>query len=212
MFTRSTHYHRKPIRAVNTFVRGLNTFDLAKISLDPDEMVASAQEQTGLADFGDTSFFEPIKALCRAFEEEAGLNPLGRFMNRANILRILKHRLLAEELIKGHPEIVERILPDPVVVVGLARSGTTRLHRLLASDERFVHVKSWESMNPVPYPESFAARDRREPLKDPRITMIKYKLEDFGLTETQVDQTLMFYRKRFNIPYETVNPHTGLAN
>ena len=36
----------------------------------------------------------------------------------------------------------------------------------------------------------------------------KYNLEQFGLTADQVDMELMFYRERFQIPYETANPHT----
>ncbi len=36
----------------------------------------------------------------------------------------------------------------------------------------------------------------------------KYSLTDFGLDAQDVDQRLMFYRQRFNIPYETKNPHT----
>jgi len=37
----------------------------------------------------------------------------------------------------------------------------------------------------------------------------KYTLEQFGLSAPQVDERLMFYRERFDIPYETGNPHTA---
>jgi hypothetical protein len=36
----------------------------------------------------------------------------------------------------------------------------------------------------------------------------KYSLGDFGLDKADIDQRLMFYRQRYNIPYETTNPHT----
>jgi hypothetical protein len=39
----------------------------------------------------------------------------------------------------------------------------------------------------------------------------KYSLADFGLDRDDVDQRLMFYRERFNIPYETRNPHIAAA-
>ena len=112
-------------------------------------------------------FLQPMELLIRSLQEEADLNPLGRFMNRTNILRLLKHRLYVQDLVKRHPEILERTIPDPVVVVGLARSGTTRLHRLLAADQRFLHLKAWETVYPVPYPECFQARDAGA--ADPRI-------------------------------------------
>ena len=40
----------------------------------------------------------------------------------------------------------------------------------------------------------------------------KYNLSDFGLDAQEVDERLMFYRQRFNIPYETKNPHTTAAH
>lgn len=144
---------------------------LARISLEENNLIATAREKTGLSDFGDERFFEPMRLLLRALESEAELNPVGRFMNRASIVRILKHRLYVQDLLTRHPEILERELPDPVVVVGLARSGTTRLHRLLACDQRFLHLKAWETVNPVPYPESHTAA------VDPRITAIEQGLK-----------------------------------
>ncbi len=39
----------------------------------------------------------------------------------------------------------------------------------------------------------------------------KYSLADFGLDTQDVDRRLMFYRERFNIPYETKNPHLASA-
>ena len=153
---KSTDYHRRPIRALNTVLRGLSLAGLATFPLQQDQLVATARKATGLRDFGDEGFLDPMQRLITALENEADLNPLGRYMNRTNILRLLKHRLYAHELLTRHPEILERQIPDPVVIVGLARSGTTRLHRLLASDRRFLHLKSWETVFPVPYPECFA--------------------------------------------------------
>lgn len=167
---KATDYHRKPIRALNTVLRSASALGLARFSLQRDNLVAAARKSTGLWDFGDECFLDPMQRLIDALETEADLNPLGRYMNRTNILRLLKHRLYAQDLLKRHPEILERTIADPVVVVGLARSGTTRLHRLLASDRRFLHLKSWETVFPVPYPECFAARD--EGRTDPRITAL----------------------------------------
>jgi hypothetical protein len=168
-------YHRTPIRLLNTVLGGARALGLARFDLDPDRLVAQARKGTGLQDFGNESFLQPMELLIRSLQEEADLNPLGRFMNRANILRLLKHRLYAQDLLKRHPEILERSIPDPVVVVGLARSGTTRLHRLLAADQRFLHLKAWETVYPVPYPECFQARDAGE--ADPRIKALDQGLK-----------------------------------
>lgn len=172
---KATDYHRTPMRILNTALRGANALGLARISLEPDGLVAAARKESGLNDFGDGHFLEPMQLMIRALEEEADLNPVGRFMNRVNILRLLKARLYAQDLLVRHPEILEREIPDPVVIVGLGRSGTTRLHRLLAADPRFLHLKSWESVFPVPYPECFIAR--KEGRTDPRITALNQALK-----------------------------------
>ena len=39
----------------------------------------------------------------------------------------------------------------------------------------------------------------------------RYSLADFGLERDEVDRRLMFYRERFNIPYEDRNPHLAAS-
>jgi hypothetical protein len=175
MYRRSIDYHRRPIRLLNTLLRGAGRVGLARFDLNPEALLQQAGAETGLSDFGEPSFMEPMHLLIDSLEQEADLNPVGCFMNRANIVRLLKHRLYVADLLRRHPEILEREFPDPVVIVGLARSGTTRLHRLLAADERFLHLKSWESVYPVPWPESFTARERG--LEDPRIKALDQALK-----------------------------------
>ncbi len=164
-------YHRLPIRILNGVIRALNGLNLAQSRLDEASLLAQARKQTGLSEFGDERFLVPMKLLLESLENEADLNPLGRFMNRMSIVRLLKNRLYVHDLIKRHPEILEREIKAPIVVVGLARSGTTRLHRLLAADERFLHLKAWESVNPVPLPASYTTTP------DPRITSIEEGLK-----------------------------------
>lgn len=171
----ATDYQRAPIRLLNGVLRGASAVGVARFNLNPTALIAAARKETGLTDFGDEDFLAPMELLIYSLENEADLNPLGRFMNKSNILRLLKGRLYAQDLIKRHPEILARTLHDPVVIVGLARSGTTRLHRLMASDSNFLHVKSWESVYPVPYPECFTAR--AEGKTDPRITAIEKGLK-----------------------------------
>ena len=172
---KASDYHRTPIRLLNAAWGTLNTVGLANVSLDSDALIARAQKDTGLTDFGGDDFLEPMHLLIRSLETEADLNPVGRFMNRTNILRLLKGRLQAQALFTQHPDIKERELLDPVVIVGLARSGTTRLHRLLAADQRFLHVESWESVYPVPDQECFAAQAKGH--HDPRIDALDQGLK-----------------------------------
>jgi hypothetical protein len=164
---KATDYQRKPIRLVNGLLRGLNRFGIARADMDVGPLLDQASRETGLNNFGDERFLEPLQVLLEAYRESDALNPIGRLLARSNVLRLLKGRLHAEHVISQHPEILLRKVADPVVIVGLARSGTTRLHRLVAADERFAHLESWESVYPAPTPECFDARAKGE--IDPRI-------------------------------------------
>lgn len=127
--------------------------DLAEGTLD-----RQATRATGLSDFGDPWFREPLRVLLPALRDEARLNPIGRIIAHGSLLKVLKERLWAQALFAEHPEIRARPVERPVVIVGPMRSGTTRLHRLLASDPRFVHLRLYEAMCPVPWPSSFRRR------------------------------------------------------
>jgi hypothetical protein len=162
----ATGYHRAPVRIANGALRLLQRVGVGKADLSEESLIRAAREATGLHEFGDESFRVPMRILLRDLEDEADMNPLGRYLARTSLVRILKHRLWAQDLFDRHPEILEREVAPPLVVVGLARSGTTRLHRLLASDRRFLHLKAWETVNPVPWPGSFAEGP------DPRIANI----------------------------------------
>lgn len=172
----ATDYHRPWMRAINQGVGFLNALGLPKTRIEELRLLESARKRTGLRDFGDLSFLPRLRLLIDALNNEADLNPIGRLMQRQSLSSILRDRLYLQDLLKRHPEILERNIPNPVVIVGLARSGTTRLHRLMAADEQFLHLKAWESMKPVPYPASEEIRDCGHGI-DPRLTEIEQGLK-----------------------------------
>ena len=121
--------------------------------LDRHFLMDQAAAATGLDDFGDRWFERPFDALLDSVKHEARLNAAGDFSAMKQFHHVLRDRLYAQMWFKRHPEILARPLKNPVVIVGPMRSGTTRLHRLLASDQRFAHLRSFETISPVPRPE-----------------------------------------------------------
>ena len=121
--------------------------------LDKHFLIDQAVAATGLDDFGDRWFERPFDALLESVKHEARLNAAGDFSAMKQFHHVLRDRLYAQMWFKRHPEILARPLKNPVVIVGPMRSGTTRLHRLLASDQRFAHLRSFETISPVPRPE-----------------------------------------------------------
>lgn len=136
--------------------------DIPEVNLDPEALLRGAMEATGLSDFGDDSFREPFEVLMKSLDEEADLNRVGRYTQYERTLGILINRLRTEDWIARHPEILEEKVEAPVVIVGLQRTGTTMLHRILASDSRFYAPLWYEVRRPAPYPDwDFHAPDRR---------------------------------------------------
>lgn len=132
-------------------------------TFDPDALLAEARRRTGLDDFGDPLFREPMERLLFSLEHEARLTDAGRAAQRERVIGSLVTRLSAEALIAAHPEIEGEKLDAPLVIVGPTRSGTTRLHRMLSVDPRHFTVLWWENRSPVPKLGTDWRRD------DPRI-------------------------------------------
>lgn len=118
-------------------------------SLDAGEIVAAAIKRGG-AKPSDGPWRERLEWLCAALREEAELNSLGRANAHGQLVRIVASRIRAERLWRRHPEILDRPIEAPFAIVGQMRSGTTRMHRLLACDPAFVHTRTFESLAPVP--------------------------------------------------------------
>ena len=126
---------------------------IAPARLEKNYLLEQAVRETGLDDFGDRWFERAMDVLLDAVREEARLNAAGDWSAMQQFHHVLRDRLLAQMWFKRHPEILSRPLPHPVVIVGPMRSGTTRMHRMLASDRRFNHLRSFETISPVPRPD-----------------------------------------------------------
>jgi len=149
-------------------------------SFDADSLLAEARRRTGLDDFGDPCFREPMEKLLFSLDEEARLTHAGREAQRERILGSLVTRLEAEALIVRHPEIEQEQLEAPLVIVGPTRSGTTRLHRMLSVDPRHFAVLWWENRSPVPRPGTVWRRD------DPRIAEAREEVRQVLLAVPQM--------------------------
>jgi Sulfotransferase family len=122
----------------------------AVAQLDAQQLLAQARRDSGLTHFDEPDVHEPLERLTRALREEAQLTEIGVQTWHGRLLNTLVTRLRAREWFERHPEILAEELPPPVVILGLARTGTTLLHRLLATDARFYAAAWWEVRFPVP--------------------------------------------------------------
>jgi hypothetical protein len=116
---------------------------------DEDALLAEARAFDGLDAFGDESFREPLRVLLASLAE-APLNALGARILHGSVVRSLTNRLRTTHWFARHPEIGDERIEAPWVVVGMMRSGTTLVQRLLASDPRHATTLGWEALEPAP--------------------------------------------------------------
>jgi hypothetical protein len=155
---------------------GMSSAGVPPATLDPDELLGLAAREAGSSDFGDGPLHEPLRVLCRSLEDEMELSAAGRFGAHRRLLQLLITRARLQALWQRHPEILEIDVAEPWFIVGLPRSGTTLLHRLLARDPALRSAPLWELMHPLPLcdPRPMAMAP---PSPEPRIAMAEQALE-----------------------------------
>ncbi|HEX5616590.1 MAG TPA: sulfotransferase [Acidimicrobiia bacterium] len=137
----------RSFRAANAALRPVAT---QVASLHPESIVQRSLARTRLTDFGGDSWRAPLDVLTRALETEARLHPIGRVSARQQLIGLLTTRLRVHDLLTRHPEILETPVVAPVVILGMPRTGTTALQRLLAREPAFRSLPLWEAMTPLP--------------------------------------------------------------
>jgi len=130
------------IRALGLFEGPLRGGDLARL----------AQRRTGLSDFGDSSFEEPLEVLLQDYERSADLGLVGRLAARWDVVRFLTNLLRLREEEKRHPEILDQAIDRPIFIAGMPRSGSTFLHNLVAQDPSVFIPFCWQTIHPCPLP------------------------------------------------------------
>lgn len=115
-----------------------------------EELLGLAKTRTGLTDFGESQFRIPLGELVNALNDEACLNETGFNAARERLVNALSNRLRKVELLKRHPEIHAEVIDVAGIIIGLPRTGSTMLHRLLAASPNLTAVKWWESVFPLP--------------------------------------------------------------
>jgi Sulfotransferase family len=169
------------------------------LTLEPAELMKMAADQNRLDDFGAADFEARLDLLCRAMREEGGFNGAGILQQHSFILGLLKNRLLVEDVVRRHPEILEERITAPIVICGLPRTGTTHLHNLMSSDPALRSLPYWESLEPV-----LAESERPAPgAPDPR-------LERTATALSFLDVALPYFKRMHEMTVEHVHEEIQL--
>jgi hypothetical protein len=120
------------------------------LTLEPLLEGAFAEAGTGAREFRDTSFLPNLEQTLE-IPTRLDMSARGLMGVHANFTRFLVNRLRWEADVEKHPEILDEDVSDPIVVLGLPRSGTTKLQRFLSADPNVQSTPAWMMFNPAPF-------------------------------------------------------------
>jgi Sulfotransferase family len=139
-----------PVRLFNGFGALLKKTRIPSTRVSAAYLIETAKRRCGLDDFGEGDFFEALSRLLESCHDEARLNLIGKIALRVDALETLCARLQMERDRQVYPNIARQGIREPLFIVGLPRSGTTVLHRLLAADPEHRSPLMWEVRSPSP--------------------------------------------------------------
>ncbi|MFN8531829.1 MAG: sulfotransferase [Anaerolineae bacterium] len=138
-----------PIKLVMGAASAMDNLGLPLVNLDVSKLKAKAEQQTGLHDWGDSTFVQDTATLIEFVRKNPNANVLLKMTFRDDIMRRLTNYLKLQEAKKRHPDLTDQPVTKPLVILGLPRTGTTLLQRLLAQDPNSHGPALWELQNPV---------------------------------------------------------------
>lgn len=124
----------------------------ARLTLDHVYEIA-AMATGGLDDPGDDRYFEEGMRQLLAATRSIHITYAGRRIMSDLMWSALARRLKLTAAKRSAPDVFAAPLRPPFLVMGMARTGTTHLHRLLAVDPRFHGPPQWELSDPFPPPD-----------------------------------------------------------
>ncbi len=139
-----------PVRLFNGFGALLEKARIRSTPIIAADLIGTAKRRCGLDDFGEGEFFEALSRLLDSCRDEARLNLIGKIALKVDVLEALCARLKMERDRQLHPNISRQEIRKPLFIVGLPRSGTSVLHRLLAADPEHRAPLMWEVRSPSP--------------------------------------------------------------
>ncbi len=112
------------------------------LTLEPLLDAAFTEAATGAKTFRDTSFLPNLEKTLE-IPTRLKMSARGLMGVHANFKRFLVNRLRWEADVEKQPEILDEDVSDPIIVLGLPRSGTTKLQRFLSADPHVQATPAW---------------------------------------------------------------------
>ena len=139
-----------PVRLFNGFGALLQKSRIPSTRMFAPDLIETAKRRSGLDDFGEGEFLDALSRLLGSCQDEGRLNLIGKIALKTDVLEILCARLQMERDRQLYPDIARQEIREPLFIMGLPRSGTSVLHRLLGADPEHRSPLMWEVRSPSP--------------------------------------------------------------
>jgi hypothetical protein len=138
-------------------------------------MMKSIEKEWGRSDWPEP-LLRALPPRARGFNDDAEPSLFGALVIKGQFRKSASNALGYEHLIAQHPEILQERIERPLFVLGLPRTGTTLLQRLLSLHSGARHLPFWEAY--MPFPEEAdgrpLSRETRHEAARRRIATLKW--------------------------------------
>ena len=118
------------------------------ITASAEELMATSRQITGV-DIVDTEISEALHVLIESCNHDAELTETSAEELEHYFLTLLCNRLRMQRDFANYPEIHDQVVKAPLIIVGMARTGSTKAQRLLASSGDFNYLPFWQAHSPA---------------------------------------------------------------
>ena len=121
------------------------------VEIRVDNLLGRARSVTGLEDFGDPWFLEPLNVLIDMINRDARLVS-DEVPPVQTLVGHLADRLRMTDYVRRNPAVLDEKVEVAGVVIAHARGGSTLLQSILTSSPRLTAPRWWELITPMPLP------------------------------------------------------------
>ncbi|MCY2932364.1 MAG: sulfotransferase [Planctomycetota bacterium] len=131
---------------------------LGRLHLGPawrrgESLMAAAVQRARCDDWGQGRFRDGLERLLDALRHDRHVRLTAWSDIHGILIDRLVNRLLIRRYQRDNPACLQEPIDRPIFILGLPRSGTTMLHRLLALDGANRFIPYWEAVYPAPFPD-----------------------------------------------------------
>lgn len=126
------------------------SLDGVPIALDSDSLVELAKAQIDVPFSYDEGILQRFAALYEEVEANGPLHNVGRMALQNMAVEGLADHSRLRYLFDTYPAIATQRIERPIIVVGMPRSGSTHLLKLLSTDPSLRTIKRWQTYQSFP--------------------------------------------------------------